>query len=77
MLGYRSNYTKTAVGRWFYSKDDAVKNAVAADDDNFKSFKYKTKSVGTTEDANGILEDAAIVVPLKYLMIFPDQLKFH
>ena len=38
------------------------------DDDNFKSFKYKTKSIVSTVD--GILENAKIVVPLKYRSTF-------
>ena len=42
----------------------------------FKSFKYKTKLVGKTlaqlapNQANGVLENAAIVVSLRYLSEF-------
>ena len=38
----------------------------------FKSFKYKTELLGNTEanNANGILKNAAIVVPLKCLIKF-------
>ena len=42
----------------------------------FKSFKYKTKLVGKTvaqlapNQANGVLENATIVVPLRYLSEF-------
>ena len=40
--------------------------------DNFKSFKYKTKLLGNrvADGANGILRNAAIAVPLKYLSSF-------
>ena len=38
--------------------------------DNFKSFKYKTKIIATTATANGILENATIAVSLKYLSNF-------
>ena len=43
---------------------------------DFKSFKYKAKLLGNTvaqsalNQANGILKNAAIVVPLKYLRNF-------
>ena len=39
-----------------------------ANNDDFKSFKYKTKLLGNTEanGANGILKNATIAVPLKY-----------
>ena len=40
--------------------------------DDFKSFKYKAKSIGNTvaEGANGILKNETIAVPLKYLSNF-------
>ena len=43
-----------------------------ANNDDFKSFKYKTKLLGNTEanGANGILKNATIAVPLKYLSNF-------
>ena len=42
---------------------------------NFKSFEYKAKSLGNTESqtanaADGILKNATIAVPLKYLSNF-------
>ena len=46
---------------------------ILANDDNFKSFKYKAKLLGNAaalpspSAANGILWSATIVVPLKYL----------
>ena len=71
LLEYSSNYSETTGNLWFYSKDKAAKfnNAIAADDDNFKSFKHKTKLIGNTAAPNGILEDA-ITVLLKYLRTF-------
>ena len=32
----------------------------------FKSFEYKTKLIGKTATANGILEESTIFAPLKY-----------
>ena len=62
-----------------YSKDEATKfNAtnsnVIANDDNFKYFRYKTKLVGNTiaNGNDGVLKNATIAVPLKYLSIFRD-----
>ena len=41
---YSSNYSETAGSLWVYSKDEATNfNADIANDDNFKSFKYKAK----------------------------------
>ena len=71
LLEYSSNYSDKTGNFWFYSKDKAAKNnnAIAADDDNFKSLKYNTKLIGNTVAPNGILEDA-ITVLLKYLRTF-------
>ena len=45
----------------------------------FKFFKYKAKLLENTEadNANGILKDATIDVPLKYLVISGDHSKCH
>ena len=55
-------FSETIVSLSFYSKDEAANfNAYIANDDNFKSFKYKAKSLGNTvtlpapNAANGIL----------------------
>ena len=60
-----------------YSKDEATNfYADITNDDVFKSFKYKAKLLGNTigqpapNNANGILENATINVPLKYLSNF-------
>ena len=62
---------------WFYSKDEATNfNTVIADNNNFKYFKFKTKLLGNTEaqpapdEANGVLKNATIAVPLMYLSNF-------
>ena len=54
----------------FYKKDEATNfNADVTNNNNFKSFEYKTKLLGNTEadGNNGILKNETISVPLKYL----------
>ena len=71
LFKYSSNYSDTTGSLWFYSKDEATNfNANIADNDNFKSFKYKTKLIGSTTVANRILENATVTIPLKYLSNF-------
>ena len=44
LIEYSSNYSEKTGSIWFYSKDEATNfNADIANDDNFKSFKYKAK----------------------------------
>ena len=60
------------------SKDEATNfNVDIANDNNFKSFKYKVKLVGNTEadGANGILKNATVAVSLKYLSNFWGSIK--
>ena len=65
LIGYSSNYSKARGSLWFYSKDKATDfNADIANDDNFKSFKYKAQLLRNTaaqanNDANGILKNSA------------------
>ena len=73
LIEYSSNYSDTTESLWFYSEDEATDfNAAIANDDNFKSFKYKAKLLGNTEanGANGILKNGTKAVPLKYLSNF-------
>ena len=73
LIEYSSNYSEITGSLWFYYKDEAFNfNADIANDDNFKSFKYKAKLLGNTAagGANGILRNATIAVPLKYLSSF-------
>ena len=77
LVEYSSDYSETAESLWFYSKDQGtnvnnnIENTVS-----FKSFMYKAKFLGNTvaqpapNNANGILKNATIAVPLKYLSNF-------
>ena len=73
VIEYSSNYSKTKI-LWFYSTDEATTfDAGIANIDEFKIFKYKVKLLGNTvayptpNAVNGILTNAVIAVPLKYL----------
>ena len=73
LLEYSSNYTETIRSLWFYSNDEATDfdNNTACIDD-FKSFKYNAKLGSTAaqpnpNNANGILKNATIAEPLRYL----------
>ena len=73
LIEYSSNYSEITRNLWFYSKDEATDfNADVANDNNFKSFKYKAKLLENTEadGVNGILNSATIAVLLKYLSNF-------
>ena len=70
LIEYRSNYSEKTESLQFYSKDEATDfNADIANDNNFKSFEYKTKLLGNKEahsspnHANRILKYTAIAVP--------------
>ena len=70
LLEYSSNYSCTAVGLWFYSKDEATDfNNAIADTNDFKTVKYKTKLIESTA-TTGVLENAIIVVSSKCLSNF-------
>ena len=48
LIKYSSNYSEATGSVWFYSKDEATSfNAHIANTDEFKSFKYKAKSLET------------------------------
>ena len=73
LMEYSSNYSETSGSLWFCSKDEATNfNANIANDDNFKSFDCKAKLLGNTvaDQTNGILKNATIAVPLRYLSNF-------
>ena len=77
LIEHSSNYYEKTGRLWFYSRDEATNfNANIVNDDSFKSFKYKAKLLGNAAPqlapnaANGILKNAAIAVPLKYLSNF-------
>ena len=74
LIEYSSSYSEITGSLWFYSKDEATNfNADITNDNDLKSFMYKAKLLGNTvpqpnpNHANGILKDATITVPLKYL----------
>ena len=49
LIEYSSNYSETRGSLWFYLKDEATDfNADVANDNNFKSFMYRTKLLGNT-----------------------------
>ena len=74
LLEYISNYSDTTRISWLQSKDEATKfNANIGDTNDFKSFEYKTKLIESPVAANGILENATIVVLLKYLCYEDDN----
>ena len=65
-----SNYSETTGSLWFCSKDEATNfDADVVNNNNFKSFEYKTKLLGNTaaHGATWIFRNAATAVPLKYL----------
>ena len=73
LLECSSNYSDTTGSLWFYSKDEATNfNADIVNRNNFKIFNYKAKLLGNTEadGNNGILKNATIALPLKYLRNF-------
>ena len=63
LIEYNSHYSEITGSLWFYSKEEATDfDADIANDDNFKSFKYKANLLGSTaawlppNDANGTLK---------------------
>ena len=71
---YSSNYSGTTRSLLIYSKDEVTNfNANIANTDNLKSFEYKAilfRNIDAQNDnnaANGILKNATIAVPLKYI----------
>ena len=76
LFKYSSNYSDTTGSLWVYSKDEATNfNADIGNNDNFKSFKYETKLLKDAAQPSpnndyGILKDATIATPLKYLSNF-------
>ena len=71
---YSSNYSGTTGSLLIYSKDEVTNfNANIANTDNLRSFEYKAilfRNIDAQNDnnaANGILKNATIAVPLKYI----------
>ena len=73
LLEYSLNYSDTTGSLWFYPKDKAINfNNDIANTDAFKSFEFNAKLLGNivaqpaTNQANGILKNATVAVPLKH-----------
>ena len=63
--------SERAESLWFCSNDDATNfNSDITNNNNFKCFRYKPKLLGNTDGNNGILKNATIALPLKYLSNF-------
>ena len=78
LIEHSLHYSETSRSLWFYSTDEATNfNADIASDENFEYFKYKTKLLENTiaDGANGILRNAVIAMPLKYLSNFSRSLE--
>ena len=68
-----SNYSETTGSLWFYFQHEIIDfNAGIANDEDFKSYKYKAKLLGNTaaDGVNGNLRNATIAVWFKYLSNF-------
>ena len=70
---YNSNNSETTESLWFYSKDGTTNFSNNIENgDNFKSFKYQVKLLQNAvaqlapNNANQILKNATVAVPLKY-----------
>ena len=69
LLEYSDNYEESSGSLYQFKRDEPPENNGDVNSTNSESFKYISKLLGdTTEDGhNRKLEDAKIVVPLKYL----------
>ena len=71
LMEHSWHYSEATGSLWFYSKDEATDfNKNIANTDDFKSLDYKTKLLGNTVGANGILKIATIDVSLNYVSSF-------
>ena len=86
---YSSNYSDVIVKLWCHSKDEATNFGGDiliywyANTNDFRSFKYEAILLGNTitqgspNEANKILENVSMAVPLKYLRISGGCRKWH
>ena len=79
LIKYSSNNFDTTGSSWFYSKDEVTNfhaDIAYNNNNDFKSFDYKANLLPDTvaqpapNQVNGILKNATIAVPLKYLNNF-------
>ena len=57
---------------WNYYRDEPS-NPLSS---NSESFKYKTNIIGKTPENNDSLTDVKVVIPLNYLSIFLEGIKY-
>ena len=82
LIEYCENYRKTTGSLWNYYRDEP--NSGLGDENNninysikdSKFFAYKTSITGKLEGNNAEKGDVKIVVPLKYLSIFLENLRY-
>ena len=79
LIEYSSNYSETTGSLWIYSNDEATNvNNDIENIDEFTSFKSKllgnTVAQLTPDEANGILKNVTVAVPLIYLRSLEIQL---
>ena len=72
MIEYSDNYSDTLGSFWGFKRDKVTNNADVNNDNNARSFKYKTSIIDNTE-ANGTKDGVKIAAPLKHLSIFGDH----
>ena len=72
LIEYSDNYSKTSGGLWQYYRYEFTNDKLT----DSESFKSKIKITGNTPSA-GNTKDIETMVPLKYLTIFGELLKFH
>ena len=73
LMEHSSNHFETSASLGSYSKGKRTNLKVQiVNTDNFKSFFYTAKLLGKTEagSSDGILKNALVTVPLKYLSNF-------
>ena len=73
LLEYSDNYADSSASLYQFKRDEQnMTNAGNLVDvtDNSTSFEYKSSLLGNPANTSGVLENAKIVVPLKYLSNF-------
>ena len=74
LIDYSDNYSDTSGSLWQFKRDEVTDKDADLTINNSQSFEYKAAFLGKTADAvnntNSSVEDAKVVVPLKYLSNF-------
>ena len=77
LLEYSKNYKKTTGSLWNYCRDkpsSSTDNNITHSILNSKSFDYKASFIGSARNNNLTKNDAKVVVPLKHLSNFWENL---